>query len=402
MNISFIIAAINAGGTYFRSHNLARALNLEGHRVRVFAVDQNPRAKPRTEVRDSIEYHIARSFRGQGIFTQEHHPMVAITRSLANYGPSDIIHVFEPVLITFLPWWNIVRKRTSTACWYDWCDLWTDGGMSGSKTGGGFRQAFAYASAHYIEKVAPSLADGVSTISGFLSAEAHSRGARRTVLVRNGVWPVEIVPKSDARREFRLDSQATYLGFMGRTISDAELEWCAAGLLASRSNGWDVRLALCGMDEDRLQCMPDHARQYVDYRGYISEAAAGRFSMAVDVGLIPLEDTLFNRSRVPVKLTSHLSSGTPVLVSEVGDCEELAKTIPGAIGAGRGRGEWIASVNRTVERSARGEAPNVCSRTTTSLLSWQIAGRALLEGYLAGAETQRAAAPPKVNAGGAK
>src|SRR4051794_2997078 len=104
MTVNFIISSVSEGGTYFRTHHLARALSSLGHTVCVFGIDQDPRSKERQESRSGVRYHIVPSSRGQRIFGQEHHPLAGLFRTSRDYGNCDVLHVFQPFLTTYLPW----------------------------------------------------------------------------------------------------------------------------------------------------------------------------------------------------------------------------------------------------------------------------------------------------------
>jgi glycosyltransferase involved in cell wall biosynthesis len=57
----------------------------------------------------------------------------------------------------------------------------------------------------------------------------------------------------------------------------------------------------------------------VDYRGWVSEAAAAELFAAADVALYPFDDTLVNRAKSSVKVLELLGAGLPVVAEAVGE-----------------------------------------------------------------------------------
>ncbi|MGL1236461.1 hypothetical protein ACSTKT_24015, partial [Vibrio parahaemolyticus] len=61
------------------------------------------------------------------------------------------------------------------------------------------------------------------------------------------------------------------------------------------------------------------------YLGEVSATDAREIAAAVDLGLIPLENSLFNQSRFPIKFFDFLTVGTPIYISDVGEIAKIGK-----------------------------------------------------------------------------
>jgi hypothetical protein len=380
MKVNFLIESIAPAGTYFRSHNLAIALSKIGADVRVFGIDYTRPNAERVESRDGIRYHIVPSCRGQRLFGQHHHPLVAVLQSMSDYGTCDIVHMFEPFLTTYAPWLRLGAGKGTPACWFDWADLWAQGGLLGHRYRRGIQDRWEYFWANRIEQRAPRIAAGMTVCSKWLADEALKRGAKKAVLVHHGVWPVTVKPRVETRGKLGLHANRIYLGFMGRTMSPAEFMLCLDALRAVNEKH-DVRLAMCGPLEHFIEIVPSDLRGRVDYLGKLTAAECQDFAGALDFALLPLEETPFNLSRYPLKFSDYLSAGARVIISDVGECAQLAKTIEGVVIAKKGRDEWISTVTRAVDSLVMGEVLPVDQSRVDSLLSWDSIGSRVWQAY---------------------
>ena len=379
MLVNFLTDLVVPWGTYFRAHNLARSLTAQGSSVRIFAVDPDPSSKERNEIREDVEYHITPSRRGQRFFTTQHHPLLAVDRATRDYSRADVVHMFQPFLTTYAPWYRQLSK--AGLHWYDWDDLWTDGGLMGNRFRGGPRDWWTYYWTNRIEHTGPRAATGVTVVSKWLANEAGRRGARKAVVLYNGVWPRVPIAKAAARSRFELSSSAIYLGFMGRTVSPTEFFWCLDGLRAAKRAN-EVRLAICGPLDHLVSTIPRDLRDNVDYLGVLSTTDCFDFAAALDFALLPLEENLFNKSRFPIKLCDYLSVQTRVIASSVGECVNFGE-IRGLTQAGTGPEKWVSAVENATRLFHRGIMPSVDSGEIEQMLSWERIGAKMLNAYAA-------------------
>jgi len=380
LRVVFYAVYCHEAGTYFRFHNLARALQRRGHVVTVRAGDFDSTAAARTEERDGVRYEILPVTRGARFFGRGSNPVTALRRVWNHPGSADVVHLFQPFLEPAIAWRRSAR-HARLAC-MDWDDLWTGGGaFSGPLRS--VDHAWARATVWWLERTLPARADAVTTCSGFLEGRARERGARAVSVLPNGFWLEDAVPtRSAARAELGLRPDAAYGGFMGRTLG--ELAWCLDAFTANAERLPSLRLALCGMDERAIDGLPVSARSRTDFLGHVTPQKARVFAAALDLGLMPLEDTPFNQSRFPIKFAEYLGAGTPVLASAIGDCARRYGTLPGVLLAGTDRAAWNAAFAHAADLAAQGALPAVERAVVARQLGWDQIGEQLEAAYLAG------------------
>lgn len=377
LTIHFFVQAVHEQGTYFRFHNLAVGLTNLGHNVTIFGSDNLPNSKERQEIRDGVVYHISPGSKGMSLFGAATHPLTAIRRCLVNYPPCDVAHLFQPFSSAALPW-LLSRKKRARAVFYDWDDLWM-GGIITQKEGS-FLHGFTRLQVDFLEKRLPGIADYVTTCSRFLADMALERGALNTSVIYNGLWPFETPNKLLARQMLGLREEATYVGFMGQPIR--EIEWCFEALTQNLDTYPNLRFALCGPPETTLSSVPPSTRVRIDYLGVLPSKETRIFSSALDLGLLPLGDSLFNQSRFPIKYCEYMSAGSPVLCSTVGECGQLAKNMPWVLEAGKTREDWLRAFQTAMAKLHSEEFPVVDLEKVRQLFSWNLLSQSLLETYI--------------------
>jgi hypothetical protein len=337
MRIVFIVQYHFFGGTFFRWHNLARALQQQGHTVTVFSASGNPAFNNTEELIDGIPYHIISGNKGARFFgNASSNPITAIRRLMVPYPQADVYHLFQPFLSGALSWRYLQWKYPKAAFVYDWDDLWVGGLMQKEKS-----VAWDYFWVHQLEKKLPPKADAVTVCSAYLEQKAKERGARQIKLLPNGIWPLSAKSdKTAVRALLGLQADAFYLGFMGKT--QQELDWCFEVL--RQSNSKDIRLALCGIDGSSLSQLPDHLLRRIDFLGQLSPEQATYFAQALNIGLLPLADNAFNQSRFPIKFAEYQKAGTPVAYSPVGSLAAYEHTLPWNINCGQGKTAFVSKL----------------------------------------------------------
>jgi glycosyltransferase involved in cell wall biosynthesis len=301
---------------------------------------------------------------------------------MGDHGRPDVVHLFQPFLAGLLLWARQTR-RPGVVGWYDWDDLWAAGGlMANPFLRPSLVGLWQYLWVSSIERHLPPVACGVTTCSHWLAGEAERRGATRAVVIPNGFWPGALANREAARRTLGLDPDAYYVGFMGRTLPGAELDWCLDALADSCPFHPRLRLAVCGVSPSRFAGVEGHLRGCVDALGVISPEKAELFAQAIDLGLVPMEDSPFNRSRFPIRFAHFLAANTPVLCSEVGDLATYAG-LAGVVPAGSGRDQWIRAFHDAIDELAAGRLRRVDSVEVQGTFSWAILAKQLEACYLA-------------------
>ncbi|NEP25918.1 glycosyltransferase [Moorena sp. SIO3I6] len=378
LRIHFLTQGVQEQGTYFRFHNLAVGLTNLGQDVTVFGCDWNPASKEREEIRDGVQYHIVPVFQGTSLFGSACHPLTAIRRCFVDYPPCDVAHLFQPFPSAALPWyWNLPKK--TKLLFYDWDDLWI-GGLVKSQPKL-FREYWLRFVVNYLEQQLPQRALHVTTCSHFLAKKASKRNASQVSVIHNGLWPFVIPDQQAARESLGLDSQALYVGFMGRTC--AELSWCFEALENNLHRHSSLRLALCGPPDNCLDSVPKNVLKRMDFLGTLPPLKTRNFAAALDLGLLPLEDNSFNQSRFPIKYAEYMAASTPVLCSDIGECANLSDGMPWVIKAGKTKKQWLDAFENAIHLMLIGQLSTVDINTVVENFSWNLISKKLLEIYWA-------------------
>jgi glycosyltransferase involved in cell wall biosynthesis len=373
LHIHFFVQFSHEQGTYFRFHNLALGLAELGHVVAVFACDHDTASAARTELRNGIPYHIVPSSGGTTLVSPFCHPLNAFRRWLLPYPKCDVAHLFQPFPNAAFAW----GKSQARVRFYDWDDLWVGGLLGNGKAS--FRVAFDRAVTGWFERQLPLRATHVTTCSGFLRDLALSRRAAAASVIYNGIQPYQPLPRAAARTSLGLSPSAIYAGFMGRTCN--ELSWCIDALAGNLDRWPDLRLALCGFPAFLLDAIPERIRERTDFLGQLSPAATRDFAAALDLGLLPLEDSPFNQSRFPIKFAEYMAAGTPLLASEIGEPSVLARAFPWVLKAGKTYESWLAAFSRAIDQIAADAMPAVDQDVVRAAFSWNHLAANLLDLY---------------------
>jgi len=376
LTIHFFVQSVHTQGTYFRYHNFAIGLHNAGHTVRVFGATYLKNEKSEIQVRDGIEYHItACYFPLQALFGQWGHPLAALKRIFKKYPACDVSHVFQPHLSALLPW--RLHRRKAKLNVYDWDDLWTDGLM---KKGTSFLGRWSYNQIKSIERIAPKLAQLTTVCSRFLEEKSITNGAVKTSIIYNGFWPAPLNTREESRRKMQFEEGVLYIGFMGRTVD--EIKWCFALLESAIASFPTVRMALCGMPAEVLSDIAEPLRSRIDYKGIMPPIETRDFANAIDMGLLPLEDNLFNQSRFPIKFAEYLAVGTPVSCTNVGECANIAKEYPFVKISGTAVSDWVESTKQMLQQIIDNQLIPVDKQKIEEKLSWVNITKGLEEEYL--------------------
>lgn len=375
LRVSFFVNFVHQGGTYFRFHNLAIGLTRLGHYVAVFAADHNTRSHTRREIRDGVTYHIVPESPLNRLFGRCCDPLTIANRFARQGRSCDVAHLFQPFPSAAAAWY----RADARVRFYDWDDLWVGGWMSARARR--WRDYWSRWNTAVLEQRLPQWADHVTAISGFLADLAWKRGARGVSLLNSGSWVGTLSDRKAARRQLGLRPEALYAGFMGRTA--AELPWCFEALAENMDRHPALRLAVCGAPASYLEGLSAAVRERIDYLGQLTPADASLFAACLDLGLIPLEENPFNKSRLPQKFGDHLATGVPLLCSNVGECARLMDRFAWAIPAGGSRLEWLSAFREAINRVAASDVPAFDPDTFREQMSWDGLSQQLAQAYYA-------------------
>lgn len=376
MRIAFFTQYSSLNGTYFRWHNLAIALKDAGHEVDVYAGDHNWKSAVRYEQRDGIDYYLVPALQSARIFYSPNDPLSSLRRLLKLPGRQyDVYHLFQPFLQAYVPWNFLRRRKERNAIFvYDWDDLWT-GGLYNNPVD--IRQRYMAAVTKYLEKKIPQKAEGITVCSQFLADKITEK--RPVHRIYNGFWPKPQPDKTVLRKKWDLKPDQFYLGYVGKTAD--ELHWIIEGIQSLHKKGYtNTSLIICGPPRAYLEEKGVLSLPYVRYLGELSPTEAGEISASVDLGMIPLENNLFNQSRFPIKFFDFVTVGTPVFLSAVGEIAIIAKQVTGAFTGPANKEAWVSELTEVVQNLQQNPV-TIDVENLKKQFSWPALAQALLSFY---------------------
>jgi glycosyltransferase involved in cell wall biosynthesis len=255
----------------------------------------------------------------------------------------------------------------------DWDDLWTDGGLMGSRPEGGLVRRLAYDLDHAAEKHLKKCADAVTVVSEALRRRAIADGVSedRVVCLGNGAAIEEFSPgdKPTLRRELGLplgERVAIFTGFGQYDLEQA--------LDALR------RLDLAGKAPVTLVTGPNDelVRAWVDRRGLghrvkvlglVPFERLKPLLAAADFGLMPYADKAINHARFPIKLGDYLAAGLPIAGSDVGEVGRIIRELDAGVAAPP-TVEGFASAIGELVGAADLAARSTRARAAAEAMSW--------------------------------
>ncbi len=375
MKICFLVQYAHVAGTYFRWHNLAKALQQLGHEVHVYAGDFNTKSEAREENREGVSYFITPSSYTTRIFYNPSDPCTGLKRWWNMRGKKyDVFHLFQPFVQAYIPWKFLQQQNPQSVFLYDWDDLWTNGLF---REANDLRTKWVHYSVAWLEKKIPQQANGTTVCSGYLQNLLPTSVTSRVLY--NGFWPKKNWPeKASLQEKWKMNSDAFHLSYIGKTAG--ELAWIAAGFQAAKTAGLSVQLWIAGPEEAVLQEAGLWEMEDVHYMGMLTVDEATSLAGASDLGLIPLEDNAFNQSRFPIKFFDYLSVATPVYYSAVGELALAGKNQIGAYAGPASQEAWIQQLPSTI--AAIQTAPPKISLTDLEVAyAWPAVAEQLIQFY---------------------
>lgn len=379
LRIAFVSPEDRHTGTFFRSHNFARALAQIGHEVTVLSQSYEQRIRESSAVRDGIRYVFAPTVPGNRLVIGPTNPGNVVRRLLRRVHEFDVFHLFQPFPSGAIPWLALRWRRGQRAVFaYDWDDYWVSDEL-GLKNPRGLNARWTALWVHYFQRRLPRHAQMLTTLSHRIADLAREWGSPRVHLVYNGIWPETLIERRTARAELQLRPDALYVAMMGWT---GEMEWALDAVRACAAELPALRIAWCGKDPTAVLEHYSDLRERVDYLGVLSGRPLLAFRCAVDLGLIPMADTEFNRFRLPYKLTDFLSAGVPVLANDIGETAVFAAKMAGIVTCPPDRESWLRTFAQTVRGLAAGTPiPTPNPAWLLERLSWTTHAHHLVRAY---------------------
>lgn len=321
MKILFLNHNYENFGTFYRCYYLAKYLARSGHLVDLVCaskrkVDLGIRQKviasgfriitlPRLRIHEYHTGHFLRALINSGIVMWK------------NY---DVLHSFavaQPA--TAIP--TVVAKLfKSKPIIIDWDDAWEEG-LSVEHS---WMIAKAIA---FLEKQVPKLGDVVTVVSDFLKDTALKRSYRRIVKVPNGSNTDEIKPfdRDQAREILGLSLDVPLLVSVGHTYNGS-LEIMLKAFAMALQKLPHMRLHIVGKFGERMNRVIQNFTYLSPNLVFTGEVPFDRVKLylaAADCLLLPMEDSIFEKARFPIRFGDYLASGRPIVSNAVGEVKRI-------------------------------------------------------------------------------
>jgi glycosyltransferase involved in cell wall biosynthesis len=193
----------------------------------------------------------------------------------------------------------------------------------------------------------------VLTVSTPELARRYSGTGHRTIVIRNGVHtsmldqPARTMTRVPAQRELNRERIVGWAGYTGTHAGDLEI---TSGALADvvgpgGPGSRQVRFRNIGPRDGIAQAL-NLGFADVEASGWLSTDLYRTALSELDVGIVPLANTRFNRSKSALKAIEMAAAGVPVIASKLPEFEELQRRgMPLWLVKDR-RKEWVSALNR--------------------------------------------------------
>ena len=235
----------------------------------------------------------------------------------------DVMHTFESRPNVVLP---AMVSRFLNGCpllvdWADWYGFTLDGSGLHERRSWPLPQL-----ENAMEEFIHRKADWVTTISTGLRDRAVALGipADRVRWIPSGA-PVETIQPLDmisCRRELDISPSTYLIGYVGSQVADLEI--LTPGLRWLRRARPQVKLGVIGPPPSALRA-PAFGDAVIPF-GPAPFSRLPLYLGACDSFVLPLRDTVFNRTRWPNKFGDYLAAGRPILCSNVGDVARIVES----------------------------------------------------------------------------
>lgn len=176
------------------------------------------------------------------------------------------------------------------------------------------------------------LSDGVVCVSTALETLRQSQGARRTVVINNGV-NFELLSRAVAMRSQQ--PHPLTLIYTGSLDLRWGVDLAIRALPQIRSAVPEVRLIIVGdgVDERRLRAITDECgvAEAVEFAGRADYERLPRYMAQADIGVATSRPNAFRQYASPMKIADYLAAGLVVLGAGGGDGERLIRESGGGL-----------------------------------------------------------------------
>ncbi len=391
MRILFLNHNLIWRGTFFRCLGFARELVKLGHEVHIWTAARSTDLFGSRMVIDGVHVWQTPRWGRLGKHDGGYAPLDNFCRLIfACRGRWDVVHAFDHRPNVLLPWlWLEIRlrtilRRTHTLFVSDWCDWWTAGGITTS------RRTFAWIDRfeQKIEEGSKRISDGVTVISTALYGRALEIGIdqENLLLLASGVT-LDKFPrqnKYECRKTLSLPIEEPLLGFIGFSLWDMQLLADAFTQIKQEVPSAKLLVVGGGVEAEAQDIFRErfHISQDVILPGVVSFDEVPTYLGACDIQLLPLNDTLANRARLPNKLLDYYASGRPIVCSNVGEAGKFIQEHNSGLLAGTDANSFAqAAVSLIVDKPLAQEYGENARRMAETEFSFASLTPALLQFY---------------------
>ncbi len=298
----------------------------------------------------------------------------------------DVIHAFDHRPNVSFPWylWLQQRGKNKTPLMAaDWCDWWTQGGITTSRRSSPGVDAWEAK----LEEGSKTSADAVTVISSVLENRALDIGipASQVKCIPSGCdgEGIRCEDKKSCKRKLDWPEKDPLLCFVGLALWDLDI--IADTVLEVRKSHPRTGLLLIGggVEAEAIRSMSGKLQnELLVLPGQVPYSELSRYLGAADIHLLPLEDNLANQARIPNKLGDYLASGRPVITQNIGDTGDVVEQTSVGLVAGRTCKTMAEAVSYLLENpSLQSEMGQHARHMAETERSWSTMAVKLLEFY---------------------
>jgi len=357
-------------GSFYRCWHLAKELVGLGHEVCLVTVSRNRRLLPRVEMSGGLRLIESPNLLDLVYGLGPGYGIVGIPyrMAIAARNRFDVVHAFESSPNVLLPgmFSRALNRHPLVVDWSDWWGFSRDGSGLYER-----RHWPAPQLANAMEEFFHRKADWVTTISTGLKNRAISLGipSDKVRWIPSGapsdaIRPMDIVA---CRRELDIAPETYLIGFVGSQVGDLEI--VSPALRTLRKTRPYAKLGIIGPSMSDMQA-PGFRNAILPF-GPIPFSRLPMYLGACNAFVLPLRDTVFNRTRWPNKFGDYLAAGRPILCSRVGDVARIVEEEECGVTWGD-TSEFFAAVERLIEDTQGAERMGAAARRVAEgRLSWR-------------------------------
>jgi glycosyltransferase involved in cell wall biosynthesis len=180
-------------------------------------------------------------------------------------------------------------------------------------------------------------------------------GSTPTFVVRNGVPESMLSHQARALgRGYDPERRIGWAGYTGTHPGDLEVtNGAVADVVTSQPNGRSVLFRNIGPIDGVAKALglPPELEAKVEASGWLDPNLYRVALGGLDIGLVPLQDTAFNRAKSALKALEFAAAGVPVIASPLPEFRDLQQRGLPILLAGPRRRDWTAAINRLLNMS---------------------------------------------------